>query len=118
MSPQPIVFTEGPLRRLILEELRVDGPQWRTPETFDKGKHCGRPCASTSWRASSRSGSRAATSRVSAARSRSRTGSSGATSLSGSRRSTSGLSACSSEGVVSQHLSDYLERVIPGAVRG
>ena len=38
MSPQPIVFTEGPLRRLILEELRVDGPQWRTPETFDKGQ--------------------------------------------------------------------------------
>ncbi len=35
---EPVVSRPYRERRLILEELRLDGPRWRTPEAFDDGE--------------------------------------------------------------------------------
>jgi bifunctional non-homologous end joining protein LigD len=34
---EPLVSLPYSERRRILEDLRLDGPQWRTPEAFDDG---------------------------------------------------------------------------------
>jgi hypothetical protein len=53
-------------RRVVVEDLALDGPQWRPPQTLMTAKRYGQRYASTNWRASSRRSARAVTSLASA----------------------------------------------------
>jgi bifunctional non-homologous end joining protein LigD len=44
---EPVVTQPYSERRRILEGLRLNASQWRTPEAFDDGEALRRPCAST-----------------------------------------------------------------------
>jgi ATP dependent DNA ligase domain len=58
---EPVTSQPFRERRRILEGPRLDAVQWRTPEASTPARPSGPPSASTSWRASSPSGGRAAT---------------------------------------------------------